>query len=40
MKRKWECSKCGTEVLAKEKPNSLNWEDKHICIFEEIENEN
>jgi hypothetical protein len=29
----WICRKCGHEVLANERPQSIKWTDGHICIF-------
>ena len=29
----WVCSKCGHEVLAREKPSPIHWTDHHVCYF-------
>jgi len=33
--RDWVCRKCGHEVLAKDRPQSMRWTDGHVCSFVE-----
>jgi hypothetical protein len=35
--RDWECSKCGHEVMAVDRPEPIRWTDGHVCRFVEVE---
>jgi len=29
--KKWTCSECGHEVIAKNTPKKIEWSDGHVC---------
>ena len=36
----WQCRKCKHVVIAKERPQGIQWEDGHICEFVNMHDNN